>query len=256
MKNFSLEGKHGLVVGVANDKSIAYGCAKAFSDQGATLAITYLNDKAEPYVRPLAEDLGAPIIVPCDVTKEGELEAVFDQISERWRKLDFLVHAIAYARKEDLLGRVVDCSENGFTSAMAVSCHSFLRMARLAEPLMLNGGSLMTLTFYGSEKAVEGYGIMGPVKAALECSVKYLASELSQKGIRVNALSLGPIQTRAASGIPGFDELMDRMVERSFHGKPVKIEDVGSAAAFLASDAAVSVTGSVYFMDGGFHCSA
>jgi enoyl-[acyl-carrier protein] reductase I len=172
MEPFSLQGKRGLVVGIANDRSIAYGCARCVVAQGATVAVTYLNEKAEPYVRPLAEALRAPIIARCDVTKPGELEAVFDAMRTQWGEFDFLVHAIAYARKEDLTGRIVDCSAEGFAHAMLVSCHSFLRMARLAEPLMPHGGSLVTLTFYGSEKSVEGYGLMGPVKAALESSVK------------------------------------------------------------------------------------
>lgn len=256
MDPFSLTGKRGLVVGIANDKSIAYGCAKAFVQRGATLAITYLNEKAEPYVRPLAERLGAKIIAPCNVNNPGELEDVFARIRKAWGRLDFLVHAVAYARKEDLHGRLVDCSEEGFASAAAISCHSFIRMARLAEPLMPDGGSLITLTFHGSEKAVQGYGIMGVIKAALESSVKYIACEFGSKRIRVNALSLGPIQTRAASGIPDFDVLMDRIVQRSFLGRPVTIEDAGNAAVFLASDASRSVTGSIYYVDGGFHSSA
>lgn len=253
MNAFSLQQKRGLVVGIANDRSIAYGCARSFVAQGATLAITYLNEKAEPHVRPLAKQLGAPIVARCDVTKPGELEAVFDTIRAEWGTLDFLVHAIAYARKEDLTGRIVDCSAEGFAHAMTVSCHSFLRMAQLAEPLMTNGGSLVTLTFYGSEKMVEGYGLMGPVKAALESSVKYLAVELGAKGIRVNALSSGPIATRAASGIPGFDALMARMVARTPHGRAVTIDDVGHAAAYLVSDAAAAITGTVHFVDGGYH---
>jgi enoyl-[acyl-carrier protein] reductase I len=253
MDPFSLKGKRGLVVGIANDRSIAYGCAKRFVAQGAELAITYLNEKAEPYVRPLAEKLKAPVIAQCDVSVPGELEAVFDTIRTDWGRLDFLVHSIAYARKEDFNGRVIDCSEEGFAQAMSISCHSFLRMARLAEPLMKDGGSLLTLTFYASEKAMPGYGLMGPVKAALESSVKYMAAELGPVGIRVNALSSGPIQTRAASGIPGFDELMSRIVDRTATGKPVTIDEVGNAAAFLVSDAASSTTGTIQFVDGGFH---
>jgi enoyl-[acyl-carrier protein] reductase I len=255
MQGFSLKDRCGLVVGIANDQSIAWGCARRFAAHGARLAVTYLNTKAEPHVRPLAEEVEAPIILPCDVTRPGELEAVFEAIRSQWGKLDFLLHAIAYARKEDLNGRMVDCSEEGFAHAMSVSCHSFIRMARLAEPLMTAGGSLLTLTFQGSERAVKGYGLMGPVKAALESSVKYLAAELSPGGIRVNALSPGPIQTRAASGIPGFDQLMDQMVARSMTGRPVTIDDVGNAAVFLASDAAASTTGTIQFVDGGFQAT-
>lgn len=253
MDPFSLEGKKGLVVGIANDRSIAYGCAKRFAAQGAALAITYLNEKAEPHVRPLAEQLQAPIIARCDVNKPGELEEVFEAIHAEWGELDFLVHSIAYARKEDFTGRVIDCPEEGFAHAMSISCHSFLRMARLAEPLMKKGGSLLTLTFYASEKAMPGYGLMGPVKAALESCVKYMALELGSKGIRVNALSSGPIQTRAASGIPGFDELMNRIVKRTAAGNPVTIDEVGNAATFLVSEASSSTTGTIQFVDGGFH---
>jgi enoyl-[acyl-carrier protein] reductase I len=253
MDAFSLQGKRGLVVGIANDRSIAYGCAKAFVARGAMLAVTYLNEKAEPHVRPLAEQLHVPIIARCDVTKPGELEAVFDAIRAAWGQLDFFVHAIAYARKEDLNGRMIDCSAEGFAFAMTVSCHSFLRMAQLAEPLMTRGGSLVTLTFHGSEKSVAGYGLMGPVKAALESSVRYLAAELGPQGIRVNAVSSGPIATRAASGIPGFDALMAGMVARTPLGRAVTIDDVGHAAAHLVSGAAQAVTGAVHFVDGGYH---
>ena len=197
----------------------------------------------------------APIIMPCDVTRPGELEAVYQAIQERWGQLDFLVHAIAFANKNDLHGRVIDCSEDGFSAAMSISCHSFLRMARLAEPLMTAGGSILTLTFSGSERVVAGYGVMGPVKAALESCVKYAAAELGGRGIRVNALSVGPIQTRAASGIPGFDELMDRVVARSFYGKAVTVDEVGAAASFLVGDDSVSTTGTIHFVDGGYHNS-
>lgn len=253
MDSFSLKGKKGLVVGIANDRSIAYGCARRLAAHGATLAITYLNEKAEPFVRPLAEQLKAQIIARCDVSKPGELEAVFESIHAAWGELDFLIHSIAYARKEDLNGRIVDCSEEGFLQSMSISCHSFLRMAHLAEPLMKDGGSLVTLTFYASEKAMEGYGLMGPVKAALDSCVKYVAFELGPKRIRANALSSGPIQTRAASGIPGFDQLMDRIVARTPHGRPLTIDEVGNAAVFLVSDASSATTGSIQFVDGGFH---
>ncbi|MEZ5278031.1 MAG: enoyl-ACP reductase FabI [Opitutaceae bacterium] len=255
MNPFSLEGSRGLVIGIANNQSIAWGCAQALAAQGATLAVTYLNEKAEPHVRPLAEKLDAPIILPCDVTHPGELEAVFEAVQSRWGKLDFALHAIAYARKDDLYGRYLDCSADGFAHAMSVSCHSFLRMARLAEPLMKAGGCLLTLTFSGSERYMPGYGVMGPAKAALECSVKYLAAELGAQGIRVNALSAGPIRTRAASGIPDFDALQGEMVKRTFIGRPVTIEEVGQAAAFLVSRAARATTGTIHYVDGGLHQS-
>lgn len=249
----SLAGKKGLVVGIANEHSIAYGCAKAFRDAGADLAITYLNAKAEPYVRPLAEDLKSPIIVPCDVREPGQLEAVFARIEKDWGKLDFLLHSIAFAPKDDLHCRVVDCSQAGFSLAMEVSCHSFIRMAHLAEPLMKDGGCLMTVTFYGAEKVVEEYNLMGPVKAALESSVRYMAAELGKKNIRVHALSPGPLKTRAASGIDRFDELLERTRERVPDHQLVSIEDVGNFAAFLADDNAKALTGNISYIDGGYH---
>ncbi len=248
-----LEGKRGLVVGIANAHSIAYGCAKAFRTAGAALAVTYLNEKAEPYVRPLAESLECEIIAPCDVREAGQLEAVFAQIASDWGQLDFVLHSIAYAPKEDLHCRLVDCSQEGFATAMDVSCHSFIRMAKLAEPLMKNGGCLLTVTFYGSEKVVENYNLMGPVKAALESSVRYMAAELGAQGIRVHALSPGPLKTRAASGLDRFDELLDRARARAPEHMLASIDDVGSVAAFLASDAARLLTGNVEYIDGGYH---
>lgn len=248
-----LEGKRGLVVGIANTQSIAYGCAKAFRIAGAELAITYLNEKAKSYVHPLAESLECAIIVPCDVREPGQLEAVFARIASEWGKLDFVLHSIAYAPKEDLHQRVVDSSQSGFATAMDVSCHSFIRMAKLAEPLMKDGGCLLTVTFYGSEKVVEHYNLMGPVKAALESSVRYMAAELGPHGIRVHALSPGPLKTRAASGISRFDELLDRAQERAPEHMLASIDDVGSVAAFLVSDDARLLTGNVEYIDGGYH---
>jgi len=248
-----LNGKKGLIVGIANEHSIAYGCAKVLREAGAELAATYLNAKAEPYVRPLAEKLACPIIVPCDVRVPGELEAVFARIGSEWGRLDFLLHSIAYAPKEDLHSRITDCSQAGFALAMDVSCHSFIRMARLAEPLMDRGGCLLTVTFYGSEKVVEEYNLMGPVKAALESSVRYMAAELGPKRIRVHALSPGPLKTRAASGIERFDELLERARSRTPERRLVSIEDVGKLAAFLISDDAASLTGNIEYIDAGYH---
>jgi enoyl-[acyl-carrier protein] reductase I len=253
MSFITLEGKRGLVVGIANDSSIAFGCAKAFRALGAELAVTYLNAKAERHVKPLADELEASLFLPLDVRNEGELEAVFTAIQEKWGKLDFVLHSIAFAPKEDLHARVVDSSQAGFLLAMDVSCHSFVRMAKLAEPLMTDGGCLQTVTFYGGEKVVDHYNLMGPVKAALESVTRYMAAELGAKGIRVHALSPGPLATRAASGIDGIDELMARAAERAPTHHLVTIEDVGAYAAFLASDAAKSLTGSVAFIDGGYN---
>lgn len=248
-----LRGKKGLVLGIANRNSIAYGCARQFRRAGAELAVTYLNEKAKPYVQPLAEELQAPILVPCDVRAEGELEDVFEAIRERWGRLDFVLHSIAFAPKADLHARVVDCSQEGFALAMDVSCHSFIRVARLARPLMTEGGCLQTVTFYGSERVVDEYNLMGPVKAALESSVRYLAAELGGQGIRVHALSPGPLKTRAASGIDRFDELLERARQRAPEHRLVTIDDVGHVAAFLASDVARGLTGNIAYIDAGMH---
>ncbi len=248
-----LRGRRGLVVGIANENSIAYGCALAMQRAGAKLAVTYLNAKAEPYVRPLAERLGSPIIVPCDVREPGQLEAVFDTVRNTWDELDFVLHSIAYAPREDLHARVVDCSRDGFLMAMDISCHSFVRMAALAESLMPRGGALMTVSFYGAEKVVPHYNLMGPVKAALQSVVRYLAAELAPKQIRVHALSPGAIRTRAASGISRFDELLEREAAETPQHQLATIEDVGNLAAFLASPAAARLTGTVIHVDGGRH---
>lgn len=249
----NLHGKRGLVVGIANDASIAAGCARAFAAQGATLAATYLNEKALPFVRPVTEALGCELLLPCDVSKTGELEAVFEQIRSKWGRLDFLLHAIAFAPAADLHGRVVDCSAAGFGLAMDVSCHSFLRMAHLAEPLMKDGGCLLTVTFYGSERVVANYNLMGPVKAALESAVRYTAAELGEKQIRANAISPGPIKTRAASGIAHFDELIAREAAAAPEHQLVDVEDVGATAAFLVSDGARHITGAIIPVDSGQH---
>ena len=205
-----LEGKKGLIVGIANDQSIAWGCARAFRAFGAEVAVTYLNDKARRFVEPLAKVLEAPIFMPLDVQKPGEMEAVFDRIGKEWGKLDFVVHSIAFSPKDTLQGRVVDVDREGFLATMDISCWTFIRMAHLAEPLMRRGGSLFTMTYYGSQMVVKNYNVMGVAKAALESAVRYIAAELGPKGIRVHAISPGPLATRAASGIPEFDALLDK----------------------------------------------
>lgn len=248
-----LKAKRALVAGIANEHSIAYGCAKAFRDAGAELAITYLNAKAEPYVRPLAESLGAQIIMPLDVSVPDQEAALFEAIRETWGGLDILLHSIAFCPKADLQGRVIDVSREGFMAAMDISVHSFIRMAGMAEPLMANGGTCLTMSFYGSTRVVDEYNVMGPVKAALEAVTRELAAELGPKNIRVHALSPGPLATRAASGIDHFDALMDRARDRAPTGKLVTIEEVGAYAAFLASDGASGVTGTVPVIDHGFH---
>jgi enoyl-[acyl-carrier protein] reductase I len=248
-----LEGKRGLIVGIANDQSIAWGCAKAFHALGSELAITYLNDKARKFVEPLAQKLDASIVMPLDVNVPGQLEAVFERIERDWGSLDFVVHSIAFSPKDTLRGRVVDTPRDGFATTMDVSCWSFIRMAHLAEPLMKRGGTLFTMSYYGSQMVVKNYNIMGVAKAALESAVRYIAAELGPKGIRVHAISPGPLATRAASGIPEFDELLDKAQAKAPARSLVSIDDVGVATAFLAHDAARLITGETLYVDGGYH---
>jgi enoyl-[acyl-carrier protein] reductase I len=251
-----LAGRKGLVVGIANENSIAWGCARVLRELGAEAAVTWLNDKARPHVEPLARALEAPIALPLDVEQPGQMENVFAAISEKWGRLDFALHSIAFAPAQDLHGRVIETSREGFARAMDISCHSFVRMARLAEPLMDRGGALLTVSFLGAAQVVPHYGVMGPVKAALESSVRYLAADLGPRGIRVNAVSPGPIPTRAASGIPGFDELAADARDRAPMQRAITLEDVGTLSAFLVSDAAQSITGSTLYVDNGFHILA
>lgn len=248
-----LTGKRGLVVGIANEHSLAWGCAKQFRAAGAELAVTWLNDKARPFVEPLAKRLGATLMLPLDIEQDGQLDAVFAAIDKQWGGLDFLLHAIAFAPREDLQGRVVDCSRAGFARAMDISCHSLIRMTRRAEPLMRDGGSVLTLSYLGAEEVITNYGLMGPVKAALESTVRYLAAELGSKAIRVNAVSPGPVATRAASGIAHFDALLVDAAQRAPLGRMVDGDDVGALCAFLASHAARSITGDTLYVDAGLH---
>ncbi len=248
-----LKGKKALVTGVANDQSIAWGCAKAFRTLGADVAMTYLNEKAKPHVEPLAKEIGASLFMPLDLQHEGQLETVFNEIGKKWGKLDLCLHSIAFAPKDDLQGRVVDCSKEGILRAMEISCWSFIRMAKLAEPLMLNGGSLFTMTYYGSQMVVEHYNVMGPVKAALESATRYMAAELGPKGIRVHAISPGPLKTRAASGISEFDKLLQKAQSKAPTRSLVSIDDVGIAVAFLGMDGAKLITGETLYIDGGYH---
>ncbi len=248
-----LKGKKGLVIGIGNDQSIAWACARAMHEAGATLGGTWLNDKARPHVEPLLRSVNAEIQLPLDVRDDAQLQALFEAVAQRWGRLDFLLHSIAFAPKDDLHGRVTDSSREGFLLAMDISCHSFMRMARLAEPLMSEGGSLMTMSYLGGAEVIPNYGIMGPVKAALESSVRYMAAELGEKGIRVNAVSPGPIVTRAASGIAQFDTLVQDSIKRSPLGRELDIEDVAPLCVFLASDGARAITGSTLYVDGGYH---
>jgi enoyl-[acyl-carrier protein] reductase I len=248
-----LGNRRGLVTGIANDQSIAWGCAKAFRRLGAELALTYLNEKTKTYVEPLAQTAEAALFEPLDLRTEGQLETLFEKIDKKWGRLDFVLHSIAFAPKDDLHGRVVDCSKAGFLTAMELSCWSFIRMAKLAEPLMKNGGALFTMTYYGSQMVVAHYNMMGPVKAALESATRYMAAELGPKGIRVHAISPGPLKTRAASGIAHFDEMLEQAQEKAPTRSLVSIDDVGIAVAYLATDAAKLITGETMYIDGGYH---
>ncbi|RBW45976.1 enoyl-[acyl-carrier-protein] reductase FabI [Loktanella sp. D2R18] len=252
-QNELLKGKKGLVVGVANRHSIAAGCAAAFRASGADLCITYQNEKARGFVEPVAEALEAEMFLPLDVTNHDQTEAVFAQLEKTWGKLDFLLHSIAFCPKDDLHGRVVDCSQAGFGLAMDVSVHSLIRLVKGAEPLMKDGGTILTVSYHGAEKVVDHYNVMGPVKAALEATTRYLSVELGPKNIRVNALSPGPLQTRAASGIDHFDTLIDDAKARAPMHRLTTIDEVGAMAACLVTDFARSVSGNTAYIDGGHH---
>ena len=246
-----LAGRKALVVGIANDQSIAWGCAKAFREAGAELAVTWLNDKARPHVEPLARELQAPITAALDVSLPGQLEAVFDEIGRRWGKLDILVHSIAFAPRADLQGGLLNASAEGFAKAMDVSCHSFIRMARLAAPLMTDGGTMFAMSYHGANRVVPNYNLMGPVKAALEASCRYLAYELGPQRIRVHAISPGPLKTRAASGLKDFELLLNEAAEKAPLGELVDIMDVGYTCAYLATPFAHRLTGGTVYVDGG-----
>jgi enoyl-[acyl-carrier protein] reductase I len=251
-----LQGRRALVVGVANQHSIAWGCAKVFRELGADVALTYQGEHALPHVQPLADELGAAMLLPLDVSVPGQMEQAFAQLSARWDRLDIVVHSIAYAPKEDLQGGLLNCSLEGFLKAIDISCHSFVRMARLAAPLMTDGGSLFAMSYHGANKVVNNYNVMGPVKAALEASCRYLAFELGPRGIRVHAISPGPLQTRAAGGLKDFDLLLSDAVARAPIGELADIMDVGSTCAYLASPHACRLTGSTVYVDGGLNIIA
>jgi len=251
-----LKGSKALIVGIANEHSIAHGCARAFHELGAELAITYVNEKTKSYVEPLARALKAPIFMPLDVAKPGELEAVCERITKEWGGVDIALHSIAYAPKSDLQGGLLNCSADGFKQAMDVSCHSFVRMAKLAAPLMKNGGSLFAMSYYGAQKVVPNYNVMGPVKAALEACCRYLAYELGPQKIRVHAISPGPLKTRAASGLKDFDLLLNAAAKRAPIGELVDIIDVGFACAYLATPYARRLSGETLFVDGGVNIMA
>jgi enoyl-[acyl-carrier protein] reductase I len=248
-----LSGQKALIIGVANDRSIAWGCAEAMHQVGAEIAMTYLNDRARPFVELLAQAVGATIFLPLEVRDTAQVDALFDAVAASWGRLDILVHSIAFAPREALAGRVVDCPRDGFLTAMDVSCWSLLDLTRRAETLMTSGGTVFAMSYHGANEVIENYGIMGPVKAALESAVRYLAAELGPKRIRVHAISPGPLATRAASGIPDFDALMEQVAERAPARRLVTIQEVGAACAFLASPYAGAMTGDTIYIDGGYH---
>ncbi|ARP93167.1 enoyl-ACP reductase FabI [Bordetella genomosp. 13] len=251
-----LANARALICGIANEHSIAYGCAKAFRECGAELAITYAGEKTRSYVEPLARQLAAPIFMPLDVSNPADFDAVFARIEQEWGRLDVLVHSLAWAPKDDLQGGLLNCSAEGFGQAMDISCHSFIRLARRAAPLMKDGGAMFTMSYYGANKVVPNYNVMGPVKAALEASARYLAFELGPKGIRVHPVSPGPLQTRAASGLKDFDLLLNEAAQRAPLGELVDIMDVGFTCAFLATPYARRLSGETIYVDGGVHIMA
>jgi len=248
-----MEGKRGLIMGVANERSLAWGIAKAVSAQGAELAFTFQGEALEKRVRPLAETLGSTFVLDCDVTNEASVAGVFGALAERWGRLDFLVHAIAFSDKEELKGKYVETTRGNFLRTLEISCYSFTDLCRRAAPLMVNGGSLLTLTYYGAERVMPHYNVMGIAKAALEASVRYLAVDLGGQNIRVNAISAGPIKTLAAAGIGDFRYILKWNQYNSPLKRNVTIEDVGGSALYLLSDLAAGVSGEVHHVDCGYH---
>jgi enoyl-[acyl-carrier protein] reductase I len=251
-----LKERKALVTGVANDSSIAYGCANAFRELGADVALTYLNEKSRGYVEPIARQLACPIFMPLDVTRNEDIDALFDRIEQEWGRLDIFVHSMAWAPKDDLQGGLLNCSAQGFAQAMDISCHSFIRLARRAAPLMKEGGTMFTMTYHGAEKVVPNYNVMGPVKAALEACTRYLAYELGSQRIRVHAISPGPLKTRAASGLKDFDLMLNEAAQRAPLGELVDIMDVGYTCAFLATPYARRMSGETLYVDGGVNIMA
>jgi enoyl-[acyl-carrier protein] reductase I len=248
-----MAGKRGLIMGLANSRSIAWGISKACAAEGAELAFTYQGDALKKRVEPLAAEVGSKIVLPCDVTDYASVDAVFEALKAQWGRLDFLVHAIAFSDKAELDGRYVDTSERNFVQSMLISCYSFTALAQRAEKLMTDGGSLLTLTYYGAEKVMPHYNVMGVAKAALEASVRYLAADLGKQGIRVNAISAGPIKTLAASGIADFRYILRWNEYNSALRRNVTIEEVGGSALYLLSDLGRAVTGEIHHVDSGYH---
>ena len=253
MTNGLMKGKRGLIMGVANQRSIAWGIAQACADAGAELAFTYQGEALERRVKPLADSIGANLVLPCDVTDEASMDAVFDTLKQQWGALDFVVHAIAFADKDELTGRYVDTSPGNFAMSLNISCYSFTAVANRAEKLMPNGGSLLTLSYFGAEKVIPHYNVMGVAKAALEASVRYLAADLGKQNIRVNSISAGPIKTLAAAGIGGLRMMLKWNEENAPMRKNVTIEEVGNSALYLLSDLSTGVTGENHHVDAGYN---
>ena len=249
----NLKDKKGLIVGVANDKSIAYGCAKMICQAGGEVALTYPSEKSKSFIAPIVNELNAKLFLPLDVQDSAQIDKAFLEMDKAWGGLDFLIHSIAFAPKEDLQGMILDCSQAGFLKAMEVSCYSLIALARAAKPLMKNGGTILTMSYYGADQVVSNYNVMGPVKSALESIVRYLAAELGGLGIRVHALSPGPILTRAASALNEFNLLQKEAIEKSPEHALATIDDVGAYAAFLISDLAKHITGDIHYVDAGYH---
>jgi enoyl-[acyl-carrier protein] reductase I len=248
-----MAGKRGIVFGVANNRSIAWGITKAITAEGAEVALTYQGDALKKRVEPLAAEVSAKLVLPCDVTDTASMDAVFAAVAKEWGSLDFIVHAVAFSDKDQLDGRYVDTTEDNFAKTMNVSCYSLTAMAKRAEPLMKNGGSILTLTYYGAEKVMPHYNVMGVAKAALETSVQYLAADLGKNNIRVNAISAGPIKTLAASGISDFRYILKWNEYNSPLRRTVTIEDVGGGGLYLLSDLSAGVTGEILHIDAGYH---
>lgn len=250
-----LQGKKAVIFGLANNRSIAYGIAKAFRDHGAEIALSWLGEALKKRVEPIAEELGASFIFPCDASKDEDIAASAQTVQEKWGKADILVHAVAYANKDDLQGRYIDTTREGFSMALDVSAYSLVAMCKYFEPVLNEGGSVLTLTYYGAQKHITNYNVMGVAKAALEASVRYLAYDLGKKNIRINAISAGPLKTLASSGISGFGKILSHIEKYTPLKKNVTIEEVGNTALFLASPLASGVTGDVVFVDAGYHTS-
>jgi enoyl-[acyl-carrier protein] reductase I len=248
-----MAGKRGVVFGVTNNRSIAWGITKAISEQGAEVALTYQGEALKKRVEPLAKEIGSNLVLPCDVTDQPSVDAVFETLEKEWGSIDFMVHAVAFSDKEQLDGRYVDTTEDNFTKTLLISCYSFTALAKRAEALMPNGGSLLTLTYYGAVKVMPHYNVMGVAKAALETSVQYMAMDLGKTGIRVNAISAGPIKTLAASGIADFRYILKWNEFTSPLRRTVTIEDVGGGGLYLLSDLSQGVTGEVLHIDAGYH---